>query len=76
MEQMDDVIRGRLKGALIIKKADYTVVMRSVIWAQGWWFVGDPLLSGLLQQSLEDFSLRRVVLVDATQGYDPPEGVG
>ncbi len=55
MEQMDDVNRGRLKGTLIIKKADYMVVMRSAFWAQGWWFEEDPVLSGLLQQSLEDF---------------------
>lgn len=37
---MDDVMRGRLKGALIIKRADYMVVMRSVHWAQGRRFVG------------------------------------
>ncbi len=55
MEQMDDVIRGRLKGTLIIKKADYMVVMRRAFRAQGWWFEEDPVLSGLLQQSLEDF---------------------
>lgn len=48
MEQMDDAIRGRLKGAPIIKKADYMVVMRSAFWAQGWWFVEDPVLPGLL----------------------------
>lgn len=47
MEQMDDVIRGRLKGGPDHKKADYMVVMRSAFWAQGWWFVGDPVLSGL-----------------------------
>lgn len=47
MEQMDDVIRGRLKGGPDHKKADYMVVMGSALWAQGWWFAGDPVLSGL-----------------------------
>lgn len=42
---------------MIIKKADYMVVMRSAFWAQGWWFAEDPILSGPLQQSLEDFCL-------------------
>lgn len=35
------------------------VVMRSAFWAQGWWFEEDPVLSGLVQHSLEDFCLRR-----------------
>lgn len=52
MGQMDDVIRGRLKGALIIKKAHYMVVMRSAFWAQGWWFAEDPVLSGLESRGL------------------------
>lgn len=75
MEQMDDVIRGKLKGALIIKRADYMVVMRSAFWAQGWWFAEDPVLSGLPQQRLEDFFLKRVFIVNSTQGRGSLEGI-
>lgn len=40
------------------------VVMRSAFWAQGWWFAEDPVVSGLLRLSLEDFFLKGVFLVN------------
>lgn len=75
VEQMDDVIRVRLKEVLIIKKADYMVVMRSAFWAQGWWFAEDPVLSGLLQQRLEHFCLKRLFIINLSQGRGSLEGI-
>lgn len=68
---MDDVIRGRLKGALMIKKAHYMAVMRSAFWAQGWWFVEDPVLSGLEFRGLMSFKgfFFFFFLVNLTQGH-------
>lgn len=76
MGQMDDVIReGRLKEALIIKKTHYMVVMRSAFWAQGWWLVEDPVLSGLGSGGLISWKGFFFSLMNLTQGYGSLEGI-
>lgn len=61
-------MQGRLKGALIIKRVDYMAVMGSAIWAQGWRSAEDPVLSGPLMQSLQDF----ILVVNLNQGRGFP----
>lgn len=44
MGQIDDAMRaGSLKEVPIIKKSHYTLVMRSAVWAHGWWLAEDPV---------------------------------
>lgn len=69
---MDDVIEGRLCGGPVIKENDFTVLMRSAFWAQGCWFVEDPVLSGL--QSLKDSGLLTLLQENLIQGYRCPRG--
>lgn len=51
--QIDDVMcAGSLKEVLIIKKSHYMLVMRSALWAHGWWLAEDPVLPGLQSRGL------------------------